>query len=151
MPHTVILGAGIIGSSTAYYLSRSQRVDQHITILDPCPPASGASGASGGFIARDWAGSTTADLAELSFRLHSELAEEHNGAEKWGYRRARAVGVVGRNAKANPLGDLTRSVRMKNVKATQRADELEWIHPGVIESQNKLGDENSIAQWSASP
>jgi len=147
MPHTVIVGAGIIGAATAYYLTHPQQSDQQVTVIDPCPPASGASGKSGGFIARDWAGAATADLAELSFRLHDELAETHNGAERWGYRRCRAVGLVGRNASRDTMGDLTRTVRLKHVKGTKRAEELEWIQPGVVESQNKLGDEESIAQW----
>lgn len=147
MPHTIILGAGIIGAATAYYLTHPSHPNNHITILDPCPPASGASGKSGGFIARDWAGTATSGLAELSFRLHSELAELHHGNERWGYRRCRAVGVIGRGAGKDPMGDLTRTVDLRNVKKTQTADDLDWIHPGVIQSQNKLGDENSIAQW----
>jgi len=149
MSHTVIIGAGIIGVSTAYFLSHdpTRQIDHKITILDPCPPASGASGKAGGFIARNWAGSATASLAELSFRLHDELAQRYGGAEKWGYRRCRAVSVVGRHAQGDPMGDLTRSVRLKNVEKLKDVGALEWIKPGVIQQQNLIGDNDTIAQW----
>lgn len=149
MPHTVVIGAGIIGVSTAYFLSHdpNRQKDHKITIIDPCPPASGASGKAGGFIARNWAGSATASLAELSFGLHDELAQRHGGAEKWGYRRCRAVSVTGRNARGDPMGDLARSVRLKNVEKLNGVGALEWIKPGVIQDQNLLGDNDAIAQW----
>src|SRR6266516_2015707 len=99
MPHTVILGAGIIGVCTAYFLSHdpSRNEDHTITILDPSPPASGASGKAGGFIARNWVGSATTSLEDLSFRLHEELAQEYGGDVNWGYRRCRALHVVAGN------------------------------------------------------
>ena len=149
MPHTVILGAGIIGTSTAYYLTHSAsfKSDHNATILDPSAPASGASGKSGGFIARNWAGPASASLAELSFRLHHVLAREHDGAEKWGYRRCRAVSIVGVNGQGNPLGDLARSARFKNVNETEESGELNWIKRGVIQSKNLLGDKDATAQW----
>jgi glycine/D-amino acid oxidase-like deaminating enzyme len=149
MPHTVIVGAGIIGVSTAYFLSHApaRTQDHTITILDPSPPASGASGKSGGFVGRNWAGAATASLAELSFRLHNELAQKYNGAEKWGYRRCRAMSVVGKNARGNPLGDLTRSVRLRNASEAEPAAGLSWIKPGVIQTQNILSDKDATAQW----
>jgi len=149
MLHTVIVGAGIIGTSTAYFLTHSpyMREDHHVTILDPCPPASGASGKSGGFIARNWTGAATASLAKLSFRLHDELAREHDGATKWGYRRCRAVSVVGNNGQGNPLGDLASTVDLTNVKQRGGESELSWVKPGIIRNENLLGDNEGIAQW----
>jgi len=151
----VIIGAGIIGASTAYYLaaSTSNSPDTTITILDSCPPASGASGKSGGFIARNWASGSTASLADLSFRLHDDLAAQWGGSEKWGYRRAKAVSVVGRGSswtKDGDIDDLGRSVRMKNRKAAvdrTDAEELGWLREGVVQSTEELGDHDSIAQW----
>jgi glycine/D-amino acid oxidase-like deaminating enzyme len=141
MTHTIILGAGIIGASTAYYLSSSP--SHKVTILDPCPPASGASGKSGGFIARNWAGPSTSSLADLSFRLHSD---DHDGASKRGYRQARAVGVVGKNAGGDVMGDLTRSVRLRHVEGKGKG-RVDWIREGVVQSEERLGDEEDIAQW----
>jgi glycine/D-amino acid oxidase-like deaminating enzyme len=155
MPHTVILGAGIIGASTAYYLQQqsSHPSGHRITLLDPCPPACGASGKSGGFIARNWASEATSSLAELSFRLHSELAAMHSGDVKWGYRRARAVGVVGKNTREGAgvmgvMGDLSRSVRLRYVEGRGGRDGgVKWIKQGVVQSQELLGEEGDIAQW----
>ena len=146
MTHTVILGAGIIGASTAYYLLSSSSSSHKVTILDPCPPASGASGKSGGFIVRNWAGPSTCSLADLSFRLHSMLASDHDGANKWGYRRARAVGVVGINAAGGVMGDLTRSVRLRHVEGKGKG-QVGWIREGVTQTEESLGGEEDIAQW----
>lgn len=89
---TVILGAGIIGLATAYYLSEHQ--DPSTIQLIECAPElfSSASGYAGGFLARDWHTPATADLGVLSFEEHRRLAEKHNGRDKWGYCRTLAVG-----------------------------------------------------------
>lgn len=99
--HIVIVGAGIIGCTTAYYLSRhpaiatkSQPSDStspssvgptQITIVEASKvgPAQGASGKAGGLVAR-WA--KPEGLACLSFEEHVRLAEEFGGAERWGWR-----------------------------------------------------------------
>jgi glycine/D-amino acid oxidase-like deaminating enzyme len=81
-----IIGGGIIGSTTAYYLTRHPKYDpskHKITILEATGIASGASGKAGGLLAL-WAYPQA--LVPLSFRLHRELAEEHGGKDRWGYR-----------------------------------------------------------------
>jgi glycine/D-amino acid oxidase-like deaminating enzyme len=45
--------------------------------------ASGASGKAGGLLAL-WA--YPSNIVPLSYKLHAELAEEHDGAKRWGYR-----------------------------------------------------------------
>lgn len=85
---TVILGAGIIGVSTAYYLSQSIP-GTSIHLIDPSPELfASASGKAGGFLAADWFGPASAPLGLLSFKLHKQLANEHDGAQKWGYARS---------------------------------------------------------------
>jgi glycine/D-amino acid oxidase-like deaminating enzyme len=85
---TVILGAGIIGVSTAYYLSQSIP-GSSIHLIDPSPELfASASGKAGGFLAADWYGPASAPLGLLSFKLHKQLADEHDGAGKWGYARS---------------------------------------------------------------
>ncbi|KIX96757.1 uncharacterized protein Z520_07477 [Fonsecaea multimorphosa CBS 102226] len=86
----VIVGGGIIGCSTAYFLTRHPKYnpDLHsIHLLEATGIASGASGKAGGLLAL-WAYPSC--LVPLSFKLHSELAKEHGGEQRWGYR---GVGV----------------------------------------------------------
>lgn len=107
MPTTVILGTGIIGLSTAYYLSQFTRPEDDITPTtdNPAPEESStprnrheihlveaspelfasASGKAAGFLAKDWFAPAVAPLGEFSFDLHRKLAEEHGGRERWGW------------------------------------------------------------------
>ncbi|KAI1802967.1 FAD dependent oxidoreductase [Daldinia bambusicola] len=85
--HIVIIGGGVIGTTTAYYLTRHPSyipAIHHITLLEATSIASAASGKAGGLLGL-WAYPTC--LVPLSYRLHAELAAEHGGAERWGYRR----------------------------------------------------------------
>lgn len=84
---TVILGAGIIGLSTAYYLATAPDVDPSaIHIVESASELfCSASGLAGGFLAADWFAPSVAPLGALSFRLHRELAEKHDGRQKWGF------------------------------------------------------------------
>ncbi|KAL6718291.1 hypothetical protein ACLMJK_004379 [Lecanora helva] len=82
---TIIIGAGIIGVSTAFYLSQSGKADD-VHLMDASSEMfASASGNAAGFIARDWFTPSLAELGQLSFDLHKQLAEDHNGYEKWGY------------------------------------------------------------------
>lgn len=84
---TVILGTGIIGASTAYYLSLSQSPST-IHLVEPSPTLfASASGFAGGFLAKDWFSTSTEALGAFSFDEHKRLAEEHGGREKWGYSK----------------------------------------------------------------
>lgn len=80
-------GAGVIGCTTAYYLTRHPGFDpavHSVTLLEAAPSvAPGASGKAGGLLAL-WAYPPC--LVPLSYRLHAELAAEHDGARAWGYR-----------------------------------------------------------------
>lgn len=89
--HTVIIGAGIIGCATAYYLSRDEALNSNNTIhlIESSPELfASASGKSGGFLAGDWFDRASSSLGELSFRLHQELADDHDGLKQWGYSRS---------------------------------------------------------------
>lgn len=92
---TAILGAGIIGLSTAYYLAQHQPPSTiHVIESSPALFAS-ASGQAGGFLARDWFPPASEALGALSFDEHARLAETHDGARRWGYRRATALSYDG--------------------------------------------------------
>ena len=84
----VIIGGGIIGCTTAYYLTRHSTYTRDavkVTVIEASAhgPAQGASGKAGGLVAR-WA--YPKELVDVSFDEHVKLAEEHSGAERWGWR-----------------------------------------------------------------
>ena len=86
--HVLICGGGVIGASIAYFLGRG---GVKATVIESTGIACAASGKSGGFLARDWCeGSPLASLAQRSFELHAQLAEQ--SAEDWGYRRLDTYG-----------------------------------------------------------
>lgn len=93
--HIVIVGAGIIGVCTAYYLVRHPEYDPekfHITVIESKRVAGGASGKAGGLLAL-WA--FPQQLVPLSFELHQELSDMYNGTQEWGYRRLTTVQLEG--------------------------------------------------------
>ncbi|KAM5535473.1 hypothetical protein V8D89_010810 [Ganoderma adspersum] len=86
MPTTVILGAGIIGLSTAHSLARLAPPDHRIHLVEPAPELfSSASGKAAGFVAKDWFAPAIAPLGVLSFELHRALADKYGGRARWGY------------------------------------------------------------------
>ncbi|GAB5373739.1 MAG: FAD-dependent oxidoreductase [Acuticoccus sp.] len=77
-----VCGAGVIGASLAWYLTRA---GADVTLIERYGPACAASGKSGGFLARDWCdGDALEALARRSFDLHGELAGRIDA--DWGYR-----------------------------------------------------------------
>jgi glycine/D-amino acid oxidase-like deaminating enzyme len=79
----VILGGGVIGVTTAYFLAAK---GAEVVVLERSAVACAASGKSGGFLALDWCdGTPLTRLARRSFALHAELAETLG--TDWGYRR----------------------------------------------------------------
>jgi glycine/D-amino acid oxidase-like deaminating enzyme len=81
--HVVVCGAGVMGTSVAYFLSRRGVA---VTVVERSGVACAASGKSGGFLALDWCdGSPLGPLARVSFALHGELAQQLG--TDYGYRR----------------------------------------------------------------
>ena len=99
----VILGGGLQGCATAYYL-KQQHGFTDITIVERTSIAAAASGKGGGFLARGWGrGSPTQQLHEVSFDLHEQLAKDLSLKS---YRKIPTLSVTGelggRRAKAGP-------------------------------------------------
>lgn len=90
--NVVIIGGGIVGVCTAYYLSKEDNVD--VTIVENAEIAGAASGKAGGFLAKDWHASATESLGYLSYDLHKRLAEELDGRTRWHYRALQTSNVV---------------------------------------------------------
>eukprot|EP00977_Amphora_coffeiformis_P030416 scaffold46860_cov168-Amphora_coffeaeformis.AAC.2 len=75
----VIVGAGIAGAATAYYLvSCQQQTPLDVTIIDAAGrPAACASGTAGAYLSSHWGLRTKRDtLFRKSFALHEELARD---------------------------------------------------------------------------
>jgi hypothetical protein len=141
-----IVGGGIIGSTTAYYLSRHPSKPK-VTLVEGTAIASAASGKSGGFLALDWHGQDTASLAELSFNLHAQLAKEHSGADAWGYRRVETLSVSsqGKSSKTSPVPWLRRGV-IKRYSSLGGESTTAQVHPGQFTSRiAELARENGAA------
>ncbi|KUI72134.1 hypothetical protein VM1G_07652 [Cytospora mali] len=95
--------------------------------------AGGSSGKAGGLLAL-WA--FPSNIVPLSFGLHDELAKEHGGATRWGYRRCYASqvecqarlpgGVVGgkEDAQSGGAGDVTRGLHKDHRKTIKRLKDL---------------------------
>jgi glycine/D-amino acid oxidase-like deaminating enzyme len=125
--HVLICGGGVIGASTAYFLTRRGAT---ATVIEGTGVACAASGKSGGFLARDWCdGSPLAPLAQRSFALHARLAEEVPG--DWGYRR---LDTYGGFANFPGLGRQVRTGR-----------DLAWLSDRVTIGQ-ALGSPQTTAQ-----
>ncbi len=70
----VILGGGIHGVSTAYYLSTQFNLP--CVIVEQTSIACAASGKAGGFLAREWGSGPTIPLHKISYDLHKILAAQ---------------------------------------------------------------------------
>jgi glycine/D-amino acid oxidase-like deaminating enzyme len=170
----VIIGAGIIGSSSALFLTIHPHFNpatHTITLLEATRIAGGASGKAGGLLAL-WA--YPSSIVPLSFRLHKELAAEHGGASRWGYRavhcgqieaKAKALQTLSvKGAKNRPTdekdgistndngkGD---SVSLKKrtkeaigmLQAAGVPKDLDWIDANSISSYEEMSDSGSTAQ-----
>src|SRR5438105_205527 len=87
----IICGAGVIGASIAYFLSRR---GIKAIVVERTGVACAASGKAGGFLARDWCdGTPLQSLARFSFDLHAQLVQQIG--DDWGYRRLDTYGGFG--------------------------------------------------------
>ncbi|MCJ1416254.1 hypothetical protein MMC32_002589 [Xylographa parallela] len=157
----VVIGGGIIGCTTAYFLTRHPSYDpskHKITLLEASKIAGGASGKAGGLLAL-WA--YPSNIVPLSYRLHAELAKEHGGAEMWGYRRIYCGQLT---AKGRPLAATSGNQvkkeengespslkkRTKEVIGTLRAAgiprDLDWFSADSVNDYSEMGDPDTTAQ-----
>ena len=134
--HIVIVGGGIIGVTTAYYLAHSPKFGARtrVTLLEACEVAAGSSGKAGGLLSWDLLGNGHA-LSELSFDLHEQLANEHGGKERWGYRNVETVSIE---------ADCSRNGGMSNGRT--KKDSIDWIDPTVLKRQRILSTDDTTAQ-----
>lgn len=101
-----IIGGGIIGLSTAYYLSRARKSGLSITIVDNASILfAGASGKANGILGDYGFEPEAESLGTLSWELHQQLASVHRGQASWGYRDVMIYGLHGAaSSDASELG-----------------------------------------------
>jgi glycine/D-amino acid oxidase-like deaminating enzyme len=125
--HVIVCGAGVIGASVAYFLSRRGVA---VTVIERTGVACAASGKSGGFIALDWCDSSAlGPLARASFALHAELACDI--AADYGYRRMDTYMLAAREHGTVPGG--------------HRVPAPRWINGGAVVA-GALGSTDTTAQ-----
>lgn len=162
----VIIGGGIIGCTTAYYLSRHPSYSPsttRITVLEASAHgvAQGASGKAGGLVAK-WA--YPREIVDISFPEHVKLANEHNGKERWGWRfvgcgswegrgedliRQVGTGVgTGRRRKSleKKAGVDTSAEISPRGAQTGHPDDLNWVKEYLTESYSPMSAPDGTAQ-----
>lgn len=146
--HIAIIGGGIIGASTLYYLSRASSSSDaagplRATLIEEAPAvAPGASGKSGGFLALDWHGAATSSLAALSFDLHRQLAQEHGGEARWGYRLVDTLSLSFDNGG---------KARSKSSSKAHVPKDLDWLDMEHVTSSSSMGGGGTTAQVTPEP
>ena len=113
----------------------------------------GASGKAGGLVA-SWA--YPDNIAGLSFELHNQLAQEHGGAELWGYRRVHCGQLTAVRYPIVPDGK-PQSMSSSTIalgkwwsgggkKTSMLPHDLNWFDVEAVQSYEEFADPNSTAQ-----
>ncbi|KAJ6481780.1 hypothetical protein C8R45DRAFT_1003031 [Mycena sanguinolenta] len=163
----IVVGGGIIGCTTAYYLTRHPAFAPHkvaITLLEASThgAAQGASGKAGGLVAK-WA--YPKELVNVSFNEHVKLANEHNGKDRWGWRYVSTGSWEGRgdplpdDLDARPSDSLKREKSLEKTlglpegrkagssrKLTGLPDDLLWVKEHLTQSYSSMAPEGATAQ-----
>ncbi|CAL1710062.1 unnamed protein product [Somion occarium] len=152
----VIIGAGIIGCTAAYYISHhpSFSSNTRVTIIEASKRgvAQGASGKAGGLVAA-WA--YPEELVSISFPEHERLAEMYDGANRWGFRYVNCGSWEGRGEVPRPrVNGRRRSVdaelgpdweMRKRVQRGLPAD-LDWVKEELTDSYSVMAPAGQTAQ-----
>ncbi|KAL2828206.1 FAD dependent oxidoreductase [Aspergillus cavernicola] len=154
----VIIGGGIIGCCSAYYLTRHPSFDasrHSVTLIEASDIAGGASGKAGGLLAL-WA--YPSSIVPLSYKLHAELAKEHGGKDRWGYRETGCAQLIARGrplSEKKEAGDKAGSSlslqkrstdAMGKLKSAKMPQGLDWIEPELVRGYESMSDPGETAQ-----
>lgn len=160
-------GGGIIGCTTAYYLSRHPNFpssNSTITLIEASTkgPAQGASGKAGGLVAK-WA--YPKELVEVSFEEHVKLATEHNGTDRWGWRYVSMGSWEGRGevysdstggsavGKGGKRKSLEKTLGLEEGGRSRKTDRKDkglpedlWVKEELTDSYSSMAPEGATAQ-----
>lgn len=159
----VIIGAGIIGCTTAYYLSHHPKYtspNTKVVLLEASKvgAAQGASGKAGGLVAK-WA--YPKELVNVSFPEHVKLAEKHDGVNRWGWRFVGCGSWEGRGEVAQGTSSgVGRNDKRKSLEKTlglvddwkkRRAtlglpDDLDWVNQELTDGYSPMAPAGDTAQ-----
>ncbi|KAG2076258.1 FAD dependent oxidoreductase [Suillus decipiens] len=160
--NVVIIGGGIIGCSISYYLSRHPSYSTsttNIIVLEASANgvAQGASGKAGGLIAK-WA--YPREIVDISFPEHVKLAEEHNGAERWGWRfvccgswegealneSGSGVGKGGKRKSLEKTLGFEATAAQESREDKGLPDDLNWVKEELTTSYSPMSGPDGTAQ-----
>lgn len=151
--HTIILGSGIMGLCSAYYLlhlSPASSSHHVVTLIENSPSltiAAGASSFAGGFLAGGpaWHEGPARDLSRLSWECHVEMARELKGEERYGWRESRAAGlnVGGKGESRSKYRTLPGGVEKKEEVGEEERERGEAWYEGEKE---ELSTEGGVGQ-----
>lgn len=99
-------------------------------------------------------------IVPLSYKLHAELAAEHNGAQRWGYRKIHcgslsAKGrpiITGKNGAGGlPAQEWAKLPKrdgkaLEKLRAAGLPKDLDWFAPETITGYSEMGDPSTTAQ-----
>ena len=164
----VVIGGGIIGCTTAFYLASHPRYASSsisVTLLEASKSgvAQGASGKAGGLVAK-WA--YPKELVNVSFPEHVRLAKEHNGEQRWGWRMVNCGSWEGRGESFESSGGgsgVGAGGRRKSLEKTLGLDstdgspksanavsgfpsDLNWVKPSLADSYSPMAPFGATAQ-----
>ena len=170
----VIIGGGIIGCTTAYYLTQHKDATSNstkITLIEASAhgPAQGASGKAGGLVAR-WA--YPKEIVDVSFDEHVKLSEQHDGKERWGWRYVNCGSWEGRSRSPIPKNESEGGPGNKNLEKelglpgaqkplkgnsgsktnkktrgeTGLPDDLTWVEESLTDSYSTMARKGDTAQ-----
>ena len=129
-----------------------------ITLLEASKIAGGASGKAGGLLAL-WA--YPREIVPLSYKLHAELAAEHGGDKRWGYRAVHcgSVAAKGRMLVSHAKdgeGDQNSGHSFPLPKRDKNAmgllasrgvpEDLDWVADDSVKSYSEMGTPKTTAQ-----
>ena len=132
-------------------------VKHRITLLEASKIAGGASGKAGGLLAL-WA--YPMNIVPLSYKLHAELASEHGGEDRWGYRKihcgqlsakGRSTGQANfKNGNSKNCDSISLQKRDKAALGKLRAagvpSDLDWVAAESVKGYKNMGDPSTTAQ-----
>ena len=155
-PNISAPGGGIIGCCSAYYLTRHPSFDpsrHSVTLLEASEIAGGASGKAGGLLAQ-WA--YPSSIVPLSYKLHADLAQEHNGKDRWGYREVNCGQLVARGRQLSQQnttrGEEHKSLEKRSaaalgkLKSAKVPSDLDWIEPELLRGYESMSGPGETAQ-----